>query len=109
MKRVELLVFLSGLLFSNAIFALRCDNSLVNIGDYKYDVYEKCGPPQSIDTHTEIVANRFYFPRRTIDTEQYKEVQVEIWIYNFGSLRFKHYLRFENSVLVEIKTLGRGH
>ena len=105
----KLLVFLSSLLFSSGIFALRCGNSLVNIGDYKYDVYEKCGAPESIDTHTEVIGNTFYFPRRTIDLEQYKEVHVEIWIYNFGSLRFKQYLRFENGVLVEIKTLGRGH
>jgi len=109
MKRAKLLFLVLSLLFSNAIFALRCGNSLVDIGDYKYDVYEKCGAPESIDIHTEVIGNTFHFPHRTLDIEQYKEVRVETWIYNFGSMRFKRYLRFENGVLVEIKTLRRGH
>ncbi len=109
MKRVELLIFLSILLFSNPGFALRCGNKLVDIGDYKYDVYEKCGAPESVETHSEVVVNTFSFPRRTIDQEYYKEIQVEIWIYNFGSLRFKQLLRFENGVLADMKTLGKGN
>jgi len=108
MTRAKFLTLVLSLLFSNAIFALRCGNSLVDIGDYKHDVYEKCGAPESIDTHTEVIGNTFHFPRRTIDLERYEEVQVETWIYNFGSMRFKQYLRFENGVLVKIKTLGRG-
>ena len=64
---------------------------------------------ESIDKRTKIIGNTFHIPYRTIDTEEYDEVKVETWIYNFGSMRFKQYLRFENDVLVEIKTLGRGH
>lgn len=109
MKRANLLIFWLSLFFSNTVFALRCGNSLVDIGDYKTDVYEKCGAPESIDKRTKIIGNTFHFPYRTIDTEEYDEVKVETWIYNFGSMRFKQYLRFENDMLVEIKTLGRGH
>jgi hypothetical protein len=109
MKRTKLLIFWLSLFFSNTVFALRCGNSLVNIGDYKTDIYEKCGAPESIDKRTKIIGNTFRFPYRTIDIEEYEEVKVETWIYNFGSMRFKQYLRFENDVLVEIKTLGRGH
>ena len=109
MKRARVLILLLSLLFSNAVFALRCGSSLVDIGDYKDDVYLKCGAPESIDTRTKVIGNIFRFPKRTIDIEQYEEVKVETWIYNFGSTRFKRYLRFENDVLVEIKTLGRGH
>jgi hypothetical protein len=108
MKRAKLLIFWLSLFLSNTVFALRCGNSLVDIGDYKYDVYEKCGAPESIGKSTKIIGNTFHFPHRTIDIEEYEEVKVETWIYNFGSLRFKQYLRFENDVLVEIKTLGRG-
>ncbi|MDD1641575.1 MAG: DUF2845 domain-containing protein [Methylococcaceae bacterium] len=100
MKRANLLIFWLSLFFSNTVFALRCGNSLVDIGDYKTDVYEKCGAPESIDKRTKIIGNTFHFPYRTIDTEEYDEVK---------SMRFKQYLRFENDVLVEIKTLGRGH
>ena len=109
MKLAKLLILLLSLFFSHAAFALRCGHSLVSIGDYKNEVYAKCGAPEYIDTHTKIIGNKFHLPKRTIDIEQYEEIQVETWIYNFGSLRFKHYLRFENGVLEEIKTLGRGH
>jgi hypothetical protein len=109
MKWVKFYIFLSILLFSNSILAFRCGNKLISVGDYKNDVYEKCGAPESVDTHTEVAVNTFNFPRRTIGQEYYTEIQVEIWIYNFGSLRFKQYLRFENGVLVDIKSLGKGN
>lgn len=109
MKQTRLLILFLSLFFSNVVFALRCGTSLVDIGDYKNDVYSKCGAPESIDTRTKVIGNTFHFPNRTLDIEQYEEVKVEIWIYNFGSTRFKRYLRFENDVLVEIKNLGRGH
>jgi hypothetical protein len=109
MKQTRIVIFLLSLFFSNTVLALRCGTSLVDIGDYKDDVYAKCGAPESIDKRTKIIGNTFLFPKRTIDIEQFEEVKVETWIYNFGSLRFKHYLRFENDVLVEIKSLGRGH
>lgn len=109
MKQANLLIFLLSLLFPNAVYALRCGNALVSIGDYKYDVYGKCGAPESVDTRTTVIGHKLHFPHRTLDIEQYDEVQVETWIYNFGSMRFKHYLLFENGVLVEIKTLGRGN
>ena len=109
MKQAKLLLMLLSLLFSNAVFALRCGNSLVDIGDYKNDVYAKCGAPESIDTRTKVIGNTLHFPFRTLDIQQYEEVQVETWIYNFGSIRLQQYLRFENGVLVEIKSLGRGY
>ena len=108
MKQARILIFQLSLLFSNAVFALRCGSSLVDIGDYKDDVYAKCGAPESMDTRTKVIGNIFHFPKRTIDLEQYEEVKVETWIYNFGSMRFKRYLRFENDVLVELKLWGEG-
>jgi hypothetical protein len=109
MKLVKLLIFLLSLFFSNAALALRCGHSLVDIGNFKNDVYAKCGAPESIDTRIKIIGSRVHFPYRTLDIDQYEEVEVETWIYNFGPVRFQQYLRFENGVLVEIKTLGRGY
>ncbi|MDD5579386.1 MAG: DUF2845 domain-containing protein [Methylobacter sp.] len=109
MKRAGLGVLLLGLLFSNAAFALRCGHSLVDVGDYKDEVYAKCGEPDSIETRTKIEGTTFHHPRRTLDLQQYEEILVEEWIYNFGSSRLKQYLRFENGRLVEIKDIGRGH
>lgn len=88
--------------------SLRCGRHLVNIGDFKSEVYDLCGEPQSIDTHTRLVGSKFRFPNRTIDIQQYDEVRVEEWIYKFGNKRFRQYLRFENGRLVEIKSLDRS-
>ncbi|WP_020561511.1 DUF2845 domain-containing protein [Methylosarcina fibrata] len=87
---------------------MRCGRKLVSIGDYKNDVYAVCGEPESIDTRTKLVGSTFHFPRRTIDIHDYEEVQVEEWVYNFGTKRFRKYLRFENGRLVEIRNLERS-
>ncbi|MGR9087510.1 MAG: DUF2845 domain-containing protein [Gammaproteobacteria bacterium] len=88
--------------------SLRCGRNLVNLGDYKAEVYDLCGEPESIETHTRLVGSKFRFPNRTIDIQEYQEIQVEEWIYKFGSKRFRQYLRFENGRLVEIKSLDRS-
>ncbi|MGZ8192970.1 MAG: DUF2845 domain-containing protein [Methylobacter sp.] len=97
------------LLFSGAASALRCGRSLVDVGDYKDEVYAKCGEPESVEIHTKVVGITLHHPHRTLDLQQYEEIVVEEWIYNFGSSRLRQYLRFENGQLIEIRNLGRGH
>jgi hypothetical protein len=97
-----------GVTSSPAGSTMRCGRKLVAIGDYKNDVYAICGNPESIDTRTKLVGSTFHFPHRTIDIHEYEEVQVEEWVYNFGTKRFRKYLRFENGRLVEIRNLGRS-
>jgi hypothetical protein len=55
-----------------------------------------------------VVGSTFHHPRRTLDIQEFEEIQIEEWVYNFGSSRLKQYLRFENGELKEIKSLGRG-
>ncbi|MDP1772611.1 MAG: DUF2845 domain-containing protein [Methylobacter sp.] len=93
----------------NAAYAMRCGHKLVERGDYKDEVLAKCGEPDSVETHTKIVSRTIHFPGRTIDLQQYEEIQVEEWVYNFGRLRLQQYLRFENGKLREVKSLGRGY
>ncbi|CAA9889773.1 conserved exported hypothetical protein [Candidatus Methylobacter favarea] len=108
MKHVNLWISLLCLLFSGTASALRCGHSLVNVGDYKDEVYAKCGEPDSVALRTKIEGITLHHPNRTLDLQQYEEVQVEEWIYNFGSSRLRQYLRFENGQLIEIRDLGRG-
>jgi len=93
----------------NTADAMRCGRNLVIEGDYISEVIARCGEPDSVQTHTEVVSRTIHFPYRTIDTQEFVEIQVEEWIYNLGPSRFQQYLRFENGVLVEVKSLGRGH
>lgn len=109
MKKSAIWVLILSLCCLNTAFAMRCGRYLVIEGDYKSDVIARCGHPDSIETHTEIVGRTLHFPYRTLDLQHYEEIQVEEWIYNFGSFRFKQYLRFENGVLKEVKSLGKGY
>jgi len=128
MKQTKLLLMSLCILFSHPVFALRCGHTLVDLGDYMEDVIDKCGEPESIDTHIERrgVADHFGgqsrhygkgttrpHPRTSINfgRQQYTEIEVvvEEWIYDFGRRRFQKSLRFENGRLTEIKDLGYGH
>ncbi len=109
MKNSAAWVLVLSLCCFNTAFAMRCGHDLVGVGDRKQDVLDRCGQPDSIDTHTEIIGRTTRFPYRTMDIQEYEEVQVEEWVYNLGSLRLQQYLRFENGVLKEVKSLGRGH
>ena len=94
---------------SNDASSLRCGHKLVMLGDYKGDVLEKCGQPESVEYRTRIVGWAPPHPRRTFGVQIFDEIQIEEWIYNFGRYRFQQLLRFENGVLVEIDSIGRGY
>jgi len=108
--KTSMLWFLAMSLCSfNAVSAIRCGHELVKLGDYKGDVLARCGEPESIETRTKIVGSTLHHPHRTLDLHEYEEIQIEEWIYNFGTHRLRQYLRFENGELKEIKSLGRGY
>ncbi|NOT83411.1 MAG: DUF2845 domain-containing protein [Methylococcaceae bacterium] len=126
MKQSKFLLMLLSLLFSYPVFALRCGNLLVDLGNYKQIVINKCGDPESIDTHIErrglnnsAGLSQYYgngsFPSSgaaiNYGQQGYIEIDVvvEEWLYNFGHNRFQQLLRFENGKLVEIRELGYGH
>lgn len=113
MKKKNAVLFLWFILLgqaglSFAASTMRCGRHLVELGDHKNHVYDLCGEPESIDERTKIVGSTLRHPRRTLDIQEFEEVQVEEWVYNFGSKRFRQYLRFENGRLVEIKDLNKG-
>ncbi|EIC30726.1 Protein of unknown function (DUF2845) [Methylomicrobium album BG8] len=90
------------------ISTMRCGHNLIELQDDKYTVLEICGEPEYISYRTKIVGSILHHPRRTLDIQQFEEVQVEEWVYNFGRNRIKQLLRFENGILVEISDLQRG-
>lgn len=125
MKRLSWLVFSLFFLFSEPLFALRCGHSLVQLGDYKADVSDKCGDPDSEESHYERRGNANHadatqygfngqqrFPSSSFGYGQshYQEIEVlvEEWTYDFGSARLRKVLHFENGRLIHIESLGRG-
>lgn len=109
MKTNIIWVIVLSLCCLNSAYAMKCGHNLVVEGDYIEEVLAKCGEPDSVQTHTEVVSRTLRFPYKTLDTTEYIEIRVEEWIYNFGPSRFQQYLRFENGELVEVKSLGRGY
>ena len=100
---------------------IRCDKGIVSHGDRLFDVLMKCGEPsyRSIRYEKRVKRDlyRDLFPPRDLrESEQYREplfveelVEVEEWVFNFGSLQFLRYLTFENGILVNIELGGYGY
>jgi hypothetical protein len=90
----------------------RCGGDLVYEGDARSRVLAKCGEPSDV-THS--VALRAAAPvlwrdgRPVYFSSGYVEVPVEVWIYNRGPNDFMRQLRFEDGMLIEIRTLGYGY
>ena len=68
------------------VSALGCSDGIVNVGDSKSDVLEKCGEPTR--------------------KEGFQEY---LWVYDFGSSNFVYYLTFSRDRLERIQTGGYGN
>jgi hypothetical protein len=91
------------LLASPAAQALRCGNRLVVDGARDYQVRERCGDPywSEHDVRVEIVG-------RDGALELQREVQFDVWYYNFGPRQLLRRLEFRDGRLVHEGTLGYG-
>jgi hypothetical protein len=89
--------------------ALRCGQYLVDIGDYEADVLQRCGPPTIQDRRYGLRGQEIRDPGNTLEFNRYDQVVIDEWIYNFGPRHLKQYLRFENNILKEIRSLGYGY
>jgi hypothetical protein len=98
------------LFFTSAdCWAFRCGSGLVSSGDTKTQVLVTCGKPTSKEKSCE---NR----REYTTTDKYGKIKkgrkcaktVDIWYYNCGDLDFIYALTFENNILKNETTEGRG-
>lgn len=96
--------------------ALRCQGRVVSLGDTRYEVLSKCGPPSYAEVRYEdrlgVAGGRLYLydplERRYSRPWVLEQVIIEEWIYNFGPHSFIYHLRFENGVLDLIRTGDYG-
>jgi len=68
------------------VSSLGCSDGIVNVGDSKSDVLEKCGEPT-----------------------RKEGFQEHVWVYDFGSSSLVYYLTFSRDRLERIQTGGYGH
>ncbi|PPD31499.1 MAG: hypothetical protein CTY19_13995 [Methylomonas sp.] len=106
MKRVLLVVLLSVL--AHDAMALRCGRKLVQIDDHKLDVLERCGEPQWTEQRMGVRGSRLRHPYGGLQLEQFEQILIDEWVYNFGPRKFKQYLYFENGILKKIDNLDYG-
>jgi hypothetical protein len=86
-----LVIFFLGVSSSLAIdredvSSLGCSDGIVNLGDSKSDVLEKCGEPT-----------------------RKEGFQKYVWVYDFGSSNLVYYLTFSRDRLERIQTGGYGN
>jgi hypothetical protein len=94
-----------------------CGSKMISIGDYQYDVLNKCGEPSHVEVWEKMRIKRDFGPRlleTDLGWDQWplfvKElVKVEEWEYNLGPTRFIRYLRFENGRLIRITEGNYGY
>lgn len=100
---------------------IRCDKGIVSRGDRMYDVLMKCGEPtfRSVRYEKNIKRDFFrdVFPNgNKREEEAYRQpflveefVEIQEWVYDFGSLQFVRYLTFQNGILVHIEIGDYGY
>jgi hypothetical protein len=87
--------------------SLRCDGKIISTGSIRAQVAALCGDP------AQVVQKSVYL--RPLASLDYRvnpvtvEVQVEVWIYNFGPDRLMQRIRFEDGVVVRIESIGFGY
>jgi Protein of unknown function (DUF2845) len=100
-------LFASAVSLSSTCYAesLRCNGDLVELGDAKFSVIQKCGDPIFVDTFCkppeQAIAPQTSFGATTINIVPC--LQIDEWSYNPGPGQFITILRFEAGVLTSIK------
>ena len=88
--KISIALVLAILLHINAAYAIRCGNNLVRTGDFKYEVLERCGEPNSME-------NVGY----TLNVNGNRELKIEHWIYGPWN-GFYYVLVFEGGIIDKI-------
>lgn len=116
-NRLGLLIGLMLICSVQPVYGLRCGGSIVSKGDTKFQVINKCGEPESIESwQEERIKRDFYYKHDPYRKgEGYREpflakeyIRMEEWTYNFGPTTFIRYLLFENSRLKKISDGEKG-
>lgn len=79
----------------NDLYAFRCGQELVTVGDHKVEVHSKCGEP----FYEEITGY-------TLTKDQEREFTITEWVYKTDRDHF-YILTFEGSSLVEIEYIRK--
>jgi hypothetical protein len=91
------------MLASPSAFALRCGTRIVTEGTQDFQVRDRCGDPFYADTYYATEVFGALGP-----VAQFREVQYDVWYYNFGPRALMRRFVFRDGVLLREETLGYG-
>ena len=90
--------------------AMRCGNKLISEGDTRGALLTRCGEPAEVTRNVALRPPIIWEggrPWRVPGGDI--EVQIEIWIYNFGSTQLMRRVTLEDGRVKQIDTLGYGY
>jgi hypothetical protein len=110
MKRCVGIVVLALLASSPAFASMRCGSKLIDDGASRSEVAAKCGEPEEVITLRSVFRRPviWSYGRPYFVGENFIEIPVESWIYNFGPNKLMRRVIFEGGYVTEIETLGYG-
>ncbi|NTW76547.1 MAG: DUF2845 domain-containing protein [Syntrophaceae bacterium] len=113
MKKNIIIIIFAALTFSflSAInsWAFRCGSGLVSEGDSKTKIQVTCGKPTSKETSCEN-KQEYTTTTKSGKTRNVKKCgkKLEVWYYNCGDNDFIYKLTFQDGILKDEDTEGRG-
>jgi hypothetical protein len=105
-------IIVLGLLAASPAFAtMRCGTKLIDEGASRSEVAAKCGEPDDVVTLKSVFRRPviWSYGRPYYIGEDFIEIPVESWIYNFGPNKLMRRVIFEGGFVTEIETLGYGY
>ncbi len=87
--------------------SIRCSEKIISNGSTRAEVSGLCGDPAQIEHKTIYNNVSASAGRSSLVAGTTVEIQVEMWVYNFGPDRLMQRVWFEDGVVVRIESLGR--
>jgi hypothetical protein len=90
--------------------SIRCGSQLIEKGSTSADLLEFCGKPTQVTKNGTVhglVGNTH--TAGGITSQATGDIEVETWVYDFGPNQLMERVRIENSIVVQIESLGYGH
>lgn len=96
--------------WTNSVFALRCGNQIISVGDAEAKVLLACGQPsQKSESNGSNRNHQNSKKSQPYNYKNYKTTQTMRWFYNFGPTDFIYVVVFKNGKVNKIETKGYGY
>jgi hypothetical protein len=86
--------------------SLRCSDKIIGEGSTRLEVSSLCGDPAQVEHKT--IYKDVSAGVTGVSVGTTTEIQVELWIYNFGPDRLMQRIWLEDGVVIRIESMGYG-